>query len=109
MHVSLIQKTQAPYTPSPELRLAGCTVDPLGPTLLGLNYNVTVGTRAETQLWVAPHIVRKSILLVFLSQSGPLQQGQHKVLWGKDLAAVTHALYPCNKKLIVLTVHAFMG
>lgn len=93
--------TQATNTPSPELRLASCTIDPLGPALFGLDYNVAVRARAETQLWVAPHIVRKCILLVLLSQSGPLQERQHKVLWGKNLTVVSHAFYPCNKNITV--------
>lgn len=105
--MSLTTKTKplasdsARCTLSPELGLAGCTIDSLCPALLGLDYNVTVRARAETKLWVAPNVVRKGILLILLSQSGPLQQGQHKVLRGKDLAVVAHALYPCNKKIPV--------
>lgn len=93
---------QVSSTPLPELRLAGGTIDPLGPGLLGLHHNVTVGAGTEPQLWVAPHIVRKSILLVFFPQSGQLQQRQHKVLWGKNLTVATHALNPCNKKVDVV-------
>lgn len=85
--------------------LAGCTDDSLSPAFLGLDYNVAVRARAETQLRVAPHVVRKGILLVLFPQSGPLQQGQHKILRGKDLTVVAHAFYPCNK-VIVQTIQA---
>ena len=87
---------QTPPTLSPELRLAGSAIDSLGTALLGLHHNVTVGSRTEAQLWVAPHVIREGILLVLFPQPGQLQQGQHKVLRGKDLTVAAHTLNPCN-------------
>lgn len=92
---------EIPATALPKLRLAGSAINSLGSGLLGLDHNVTVGAGTESQLWMAPHIVRESILLVLFPQPWQLQQGQHKVLWGQDLTVAAHTLNPCNNKVEV--------
>ena len=42
-----------------ELGLAGDADDLLGHAVLGLHHDITIGTRTEAEVWVAPHVVNE--------------------------------------------------